>query len=133
MTRAGVAAALRFFEVYMPTLPLEKQFSFLQGIDLHSPMREVTLTPPAVLAAFRYPTQNAFGLFYTLAGTSPYSLGINPGGRMFRRFRVTVSVRALESRCSSARETWTDVDPRMAFAGGGLQYIVPRAEDVLAG
>jgi hypothetical protein len=132
MTRAGTTTALRFFAVHMPALPPDEQLSFLRGIDLHQPVREISLAPGAFLAAFRYATQNPLRLFYTKVGTSQHSLGINPGGRIFRRFRVKSSVAVLESRCTSARETWTDPDSRQAFAGGGIQYIVPRAEHVLS-
>jgi hypothetical protein len=132
VTSAGAATALHFFAVHMPAVSLDEQLSFLRGIDLHHAVREIVLTPGAVLAAFRHAAQNPFRLFDTNAGTSPHSLGVNPSGREFRRFRVTAPVTVLESRCASARETWSDPDVRQAFAGGGLQYIVPRAERVLA-
>jgi hypothetical protein len=131
LTRAGVATALRFFAVHMPLLSSEEQLSFLRGVDLHRTVSEISLAPGVVLAAFRYSAQNPIRLFYTRAGVSPHTLGVNPTGRKFRRFRVAVPVRVLESRCASARETWTDPDARQAFAGGGLQYIVPAAERVL--
>jgi hypothetical protein len=131
MTRAGVATALRFFASRMPLLSQADQLSFLRGMDLHSPVRELTLAPPAVLAAFRYSSESAFKLFYTKAGTSPQTLGINPGGRVFRRFRVVMPAVVLESRCTAARQTWTDPDSRQAFEGGGLQFVVPNAERVL--
>jgi hypothetical protein len=132
MTRAGTATALHFFAVHMPSLSLDEQLGFLRGVDLHQPVREITLSPGVTLAAFRYSTQNPFRLFYTKVGTSQHSLGVNPSGRSFRRFRVASLVAVLESRCTSARETWTDPSAREAFAGGGLQYIVPRAELVLS-
>lgn len=131
LTRAGVAAALRFFAIHMPLLSPEEQLSFLRGVDLHRTVSEISLAQGVVLAAFRYSTQNPLRLFYTKAGVSPHTLGVNPTGRRFRRFRVALPVRVLESHCASARETWTEPDSRQAFAGGGLQYIVPTAERVL--
>lgn len=115
----------------MPELSLELQLSFLRGMDLHSPVREVGLAVGEELAAFRYANQDPFRLFYTKPGASPHTLGINPAGRAFRRFRVVSPVTALESRCASARETWSDLDLRQAFLGGGIQYVVPKSGYVL--
>jgi len=129
--RAGVVTALRFFGRYMSALPPEERLSFLKGMDLHSPVRIVTLAPPAIVAAFRYGPQNPYRLFYTRAGTSPRTLGVDPNGRSFRRFRVTQPVEVLESRCTSARQTWTDPDARTVFDGGGIQYVIPRSDQVL--
>lgn len=130
--RAGVTTALTFFTRFMGSLPPEERLSFIRGMDLHSPVRTIVLSPPAVVAAFRYAAQNPYRLFYTRAGTSPHNLGVNPNGRSFRRFRVIHPVEVLESRCTSARETWTDPDSRAAFAGGGIQYVIPRSDQVLS-
>jgi hypothetical protein len=139
--RAAVAAALAYFASRMPALPGAEVLGFLRGMDLHSAVpdgrgwkttvREVGLSPPTTVAAFRYSTQNPYRLFYTRAGTSVDVLGINPAGRSFKRFKVVLPVQALESRCIAARESWTDPDSREAFAGGGIQYIIPQAEHVL--
>lgn len=131
-TQAGVQAFLAFCSTHMAELSIDDQLSFLRGIDLHSPVRPHDLPTGTLVAAFRYNTPNPFRLFYTKAGTSVHSLGINPEGRRFRRFRVTLPAPALESRCAAARETWTDeADPREAFEGGGIQYMIPKAELVL--
>ena len=83
--RAGLVCALEFFALRMPSLSENDQFDFLRGMDLHSPMRQVTLAPGQQLAAFRKAGENPLKLFYTKAGTSIYSLGINPSSRGFRR------------------------------------------------
>jgi len=132
VTRAGLARALAFFAMRMPSLSEDDQFDFLKGMDLHGGIREVTLAPPQPLAAFRKAGENPFKLFYTKAGTSMYALGINPSTRGFQRYRVTQPVVALESRCTGARDTWTDANTPYVASGGGLQYIVPNASQVLA-
>ena len=131
MPMAGGTTALRFFATQMPELSLELQLGFLRGMDLHSPVKDATLAVGEELAAFRYATQDPFRLFYTKLGISIHTLGINPSNRAFRRFRVVSPVRVLESRCASARETWSDPDLRQAFSGGGVQYVVPRSSYVL--
>jgi hypothetical protein len=131
LTAAGVATAVRFFAREMPELPLELQLSFLRGMDLHMPVREVRLAAGEELAAFRYANQDPFRLFYTKIGASPHTLGINPSNRAFRRFRVVSPITALESHCASARETWSDLNLRQAFSGGGTQYVVPKSGYVL--
>jgi len=117
--------------MHMPEASLDLQLSFLRGMDLHAQVNEAGLAIGDEVVAFRYANQDPFRLFYAKVGASPHTLGINPSGRAFRRFRVVVPVRVLESRCTAARETWTDPDVRQAFLGGGIQYVVPRSGYVL--
>jgi hypothetical protein len=124
--RAGVTTALDFFDRYMPTLNREKRFGFLKAMDLSRLVQTQTLSPPAMLAAFRLPDEDPMKTFYTKAGTSAHDLGINTRDRQFRRFRVLRPVVVLES--------WTTgVNSRMVpgltgiASGGGRQYIVPDA------
>src|SRR5215208_7686595 len=51
VTRAGLATALQFFHMRMPALPRAMQLAFLKGMDLHRPVRQVTLAPSDVVAA----------------------------------------------------------------------------------
>lgn len=131
LTRQGLAAALDFFHVRMPGLDRGMQLAFLRGMDLHKPVAQVMLQPGEVIAAFRKGTESPFRLFYTKAGTSVHALGVNPSTRGFRRFRVRRPVTALQSRCASARDTWTEPDHHYIATGGGMQLIVPDAENVL--
>lgn len=131
MTRAGLATALQFFHRYMPALPRSMQLAFLKGMDLHKPVRVVTLAPPQEVAAFRKATEDPLKLFYTRVGTSMHALGVNPSTRGFQRFRVMHPVVALESRASAARDTWTEKREYVA-SGGGLQLVIPNAHAVLA-
>jgi hypothetical protein len=127
LTRQGLATALRFFHVHLPSLSREACLAFLTGMDLHKPVREVTLAQPAVVVAFRRTNENPFRLFYTKAGTSVHVLGVNPASRTFRRFRMTRPVVVLESRCAAARDTWTDADEAYVASGGGIHYIIPES------
>ena len=131
LTRQGLATALDFFRVRMPSLDRAMQLAFLEGMDLHRPVSQLLLAPGEVIAAFRKGTESPFHLFYTKAGTSVHALGVNPSARGFRRFRVRRAVTVLESRCASARDTWTEPDHHYIASGGGLQLIVPDAANVL--
>jgi hypothetical protein len=127
LVRAGLGEALRFFHMEMPDLPRTLRFAFLKGMDLHKPVTVATLQPGEVLAAFRRSTEDPLKLFYSRPGTSVLGLGVNPGGRAFQRFRVVHRVRVLDSVAAAARDTWTDDSSAYIAAGGGRQYIVPRA------
>ena len=130
VTRAGLATALQFFHMRMPTLPRAMQLAFLKGMDLHRPVRQVTLAPPDVVAAFRKATEDPMKLFYTRAGTPVHALGVNPNPRGFMRYRVVRPTVALESRASAARDTWTEAREYVA-GGGGVQLVIPDAHAVL--
>lgn len=127
MTRAGLATALDFFHREMPELPRPMRFNFLKGMDLHKPVQRVMLSPPALLAAYRRATEDPLKLFFTKAGTSIHSLGVNPGGRAFQRFRIVRPAPALESIATGAIDKWSDAGNPYIADGGGRQYIVPRA------
>jgi hypothetical protein len=116
----------------MPALRDEEAFAFLKGMDLHSPVTQVTLAPPQQVAAFRFANQDPLRLFYTKVGTSVHHLGVNTGHRVFRRFRLVRPTVALQSRCAGVRDTWSDPNesPYVA-AGGGTQLIIPDATQVL--
>jgi hypothetical protein len=127
LTRSGVAAALRFFDLRMPSLDRKMRLAFLKGMDLHKAVAETTLPVHTVLAAFRKSAEDPLKLFYTKAGTAVGQLGVNPAARSFRRFRVVQPIAALESRAGSARDTWTDESVVYVASGGGTQFIVPDA------
>jgi hypothetical protein len=129
--RQGLSAALAFFDQRMPSLSPGDRLAFVKGMDLHGPVRELTLTSGTTVAAFRKASENPFKLFYTKAGTSVDRLGINTASRSFARFRVVQAVTVLESRCAAARDTWTDADHIVVAAGGGVQYIIPDSAQVL--
>ena len=125
LTRSGLSTALQFFHAHMPNLPRSLRIAFLKGMDLHKQVRTTELNPPTVVAAFRKCTEDPFKLFYTKAGTSVRTLGVNPATRQFQRFRVRTRVVVLESRCASARDTWTDPTQAVIAEGGGVQFIIP--------
>jgi hypothetical protein len=127
LVRTGLATALTFFHARMPSLSRHLRVAFLKGMDLHRPVLETTLRPPAVVAAFRKCNEDPFRVFYTRAGTALQALGLNPRDREFRRFRVVSPVLVLESRCAPARDTWTDAGHPVLASGGGIQYIIPES------
>jgi hypothetical protein len=129
VTRENVTAALRFFDLRMPSLALTDRFRFIKAMDLHSAdrVREVMLAPPQLIAAFRKSKEPRFKLYYTKVGTSVHTLGVNPSTREFVRFQVTRPIPALQSRCAAARDDWTDPAMEYVAGGGGLQFIVPDA------
>lgn len=134
----NVRVALEFFQRRMPGLSEETRFGFLRGMDLHKPVQVEWLHVNTPVAAFRREGEPLFKLFYTKPGTSPFQLGIIPVGRRFHRFRVGCSVAVLASRAADfiyasadeaavARFRWA-----LPGGGGGLQYIISNADQILA-
>jgi hypothetical protein len=137
LLEANVLTALAFFAQRMPTLDEETKLGFFRGMDLHKDVSTDWLYGDAVVAAFRREGEALFKLFYTKAGTSPYNLGIVPGGRRFYRFQVRWSVEVLVSRASDfvyvpgspappRQRTWD-----LPGGGGGIQFIIPKADSFL--
>ena len=97
------------------------------------------------------------GRFFTKPGTAMQRLGIGDQNRVHCRFRVNTPVEALEATTRSARDVWTVREEsvetshywslregRVTFAGGtrwskgqlveggGTQYLIPEARDLVA-
>jgi hypothetical protein len=132
-----VRTALEFFARRMPTLAEDTRFGFLRGMDLHKPLEVQWLPDGARVAAFRLADEPLLKLFYTKPGTSPYHLGIVPGGRRFQRFRLRQPCEVLISRAAdfvyasanaaaTGQRSWA-----RPGGGGGLQYIIPHADRFL--
>jgi hypothetical protein len=142
--RSNLRTALAFFSHAMPALPTAMAANFLRAMDLSRPVVDGLLTPADRVVAFRVGNESPFKLFYTRAGASPYSSGINPAGRSIVRFEVRGTARALESYTSGTLDVWTipSEDQPLTFSprakrsgvmvgGGGTQLIIPRSYAVL--
>lgn len=142
--RKNLRTALCFFSQAMPALSTGLAGDFLRAMDLSKPVNERVLTPADHVIAYRVGTESPFKLFYTRAGSSRYSSGINPAGRSIVRFEVRTTARALETYTSGTLDVWTlpasdqpiTVAPRsnktgVMVAGGGTQLIIPRAVALL--
>lgn len=136
-----LSIALRFFQLHMPGISVEDAFCFCKAIDLSRPTNSVILTPSDNIIAFRLPGECEFKLFYTRAGQSRFTSGINPSNRRCVRYLVMNPAVALESYTASAVDTWTrrlpgEVPTTVAghlmtlgymATGGGLQLLIPNA------
>lgn len=138
--RANVREALSFFQSYIARLDPAMALNFLRATDVSKRVRRVLLQPNERLIAFRSGAETQFKLFFTRAGQSKHSSGVNPEGREAAHFTVRTPVMALESYAAPAIDTWTrlapgqrsTVAPRANSAGymasgGGLQLIVPES------
>lgn len=128
--RARIATATSFLDRH------DLDQAYMKGIDFSKDVKEVTLDPGFHLIAYRpdplpgAESWNPFGLFYTEVGTSAYEIGIKPDKRIFVRYIVLQATRALKSRAAAIAVTWAK-GPRYLAGGGGWQYIIPGAENVL--
>lgn len=142
--RQNIRVALAFFSQAMPSLPAEMAANFLRAMDLSRPVADRVLTSADRVIAFRVGNESPYKLFYTRAGASPHSSGINPAGRSVVRFEVRSTARALETYTSGTLDVWTlpsSEQPRyiavralstgVMVAGGGTQLIIPRAHSLL--
>ena len=143
--RRNVKAALSFFAREMPRLPLADAVGFVSAMDVSRPVDAVVLQQGERLLGFRSGSESPFKLFFARRGASPYTSGINAGGRTAVHFVVRAPVRALESFAAGAKDTWSrstagqnaTVAPRAATwfgqpfgvlaAGGGRQLVIPES------
>jgi hypothetical protein len=132
LVRARIAVASGFFRCH--SIPQQ----YLKGIDYSHDVREVTLNPGFHLIAYRAGplpgagSWNPYGLFYTEVGTSAYEVGIKPDRRIFVRYIVSKSAKALRSRAAGVGiPGQAGQGPRYLAGGGGWQYVIPGAEAVL--
>jgi len=133
LPRAGVELSVHFLHSWMPELDRVTIKGFLKGMDLSKPVATAFLDVGATLTAFRVVGGRQLGTFYTKPGTSAYLLGIDPTDRVFRRFQVFRRVLVLQSYAIGFRVPSDGLRLTSAYlaAGGGVQYIVPRATTVL--
>ena len=142
--RKNVRTALAFFCQAMPALSTSMAANFLRAMDLSRPVFDRLLSPADRVVAFRVGNESPFKLFYTRAGASAFSSGINPNGRSIVRFAVRGTARALESYTSGTVDVWTipAEDQPLTFAaranrsgvmvgGGGTQLLIPRSYTLL--
>jgi hypothetical protein len=142
--RQNLRTALAFFSQAMPTLGTSMAANFLRAMDLSRPVFDRLLSPADRVVAFRVGNESPFKLFYTRAGASPFTSGINPAGRTMVRFAVRGTARALESYTSGTIDVWTfpAEDQPLTFAaranrsgimvaGGGTQLLIPRSYALL--
>jgi hypothetical protein len=110
LPRRNLKTALAFFARQMPRLPPSMAINFVRAMDLSKRVSEVVLAPGDPLIAFRVGNESPYKLFYGRSGGSKFSSGINPAGRSIVRFKVRVSVVALESFTSGFVDCWTVPD-----------------------
>jgi hypothetical protein len=145
--REGIATTLKFFEEQTRTgklKPMEEKdlLNYGKAMDFSAPVESISLKPGKILSAYRDP-KSPFGFFYTEPGTYLDRLGIDyvterrlikelpkptiPVDRGFFRYRVKAEVEVLKSRSSGVRAYDTD----RPVPGGGTQYFIPKAWEVL--
>lgn len=125
--RSGLQVALPFFHHHMPKLDRNLMVSFLKAMDLSKPVTLVTLREGEEVIAYSKPNQDPFKFFFARPGTSWNRLGINPEGRHFFRYRLRISVTALQSFAGTTIDTWTNRRAYFDAAGGGRQLIIPNS------
>ncbi len=116
----NVRVVLEFLQRQGPMPQQGVLLKILRGIDLHKEVREDLLWPGDVLGRFAA-AGNEYGAFYTKPGTSSRSLGINPAGKRFCRFRVIRPTPVLASRAADINTCW---DGHVLASGGGIQYLL---------
>ncbi|MBX3443886.1 MAG: hypothetical protein KF774_15875 [Planctomyces sp.] len=107
------------------SLSEQQMLEAITGIDLHSPVRIMTLRPGERLVQA---TQNGrIGAWFVRAGggVGPERTGISRGGRQNEHFEVVRSIDALETRAASVMDTWTSQLPGV----GGVR-VAARTVDV---
>jgi hypothetical protein len=145
--RRGIATTIRFFEDQLHRGKLDpmdeaKLESYWKAMDFSKEVTSQTLNPGKELVGYRDP-QSPFGFYYTEPGTYLDRVGIDyvtkeslpkdvqgPAqlvDREFIRYRVKQPVEVLKSTASGVR-AW---DTQRAVPGGGTQYFIPKAWEVL--
>ncbi len=126
LVNTGLDATLHFFAVAINADPLA-WLDYLKGIDFHKSVSIVTLKRHKTLVRFDTLSSTRltpFG-YFTDPGVSPFHLGLSPSGYMFKTFTVVQPTRALVSTASSMSFGPSD---RVSRIGGGIQYIISRAD-----
>ena len=140
MRRGGIKTSLRFFQSRMSTLPASMALNFLLAMDLSRDVKNLTLRKGEKIIAFRNRSESEFKLFYTRAGASRHTSGINPHGRITVQYTVDNPTPALESHTTGTIDVWSvpAAYQRATIAvragsygviatGGGIQLIIPDA------
>ena len=121
--RRGVQEAWDFFDRYLLNMGTDKRLSYLKAMDLSKPVQRVDLCAGDEVIAFRFPDAE-FGEFHTRAGSDPSQLGIQLGGRAFRRFVVIQRVAVLSAHTGAFSHS-------LRGSGGAEQLIIPNSATVL--
>jgi hypothetical protein len=145
--RRGIATTIAFFAEQLrqgKLSPMDdaRLESYWKAMDFSKEITRETLDPGKELVAYRDP-ESPFGSFYSEPGTSLGRVGVDhvtkrplPEGtqgpeqmvdREFVRYRVRQRVVVLKSTASGVRAH----DTRQPVPGGGTQYFIPRAREVL--
>ena len=145
--RRGIATTIEFFENQVRKGKLDpmneaRLEGYWKAMDFSKEITIENLRPGKELVGYRDP-QSPFGYFYTERGTYLDRVGVDyvtkkplPEGvqgpeqlvqREFVRYRVKQGVESLKSTASGVR-AW---DTKRAVPGGGTQYFIPRAWEVL--
>jgi hypothetical protein len=129
MVNLGLAATAEFFGTVVNADPM-KWLSYLRGIDFHRPVRQVIVERHKTLVRYESVDRREirelppFG-YFTEPGVSPFHTGTSWPAWDFKEFNVVAPTRALLSSASSISFTPSD---RVSRQGGGIQYIISRAD-----
>lgn len=95
----------------------------LDGIDFTKPVELTELKPNEVYE--QHILNGKKGNYFSIQGTRPETLGINPADRVPTLFTPAKPVTALRSTTAEIVDTWSDPTAPFSAEGGGTQLFVP--------
>ena len=125
----GLSITAQFFRTVINADPL-MWLSYLRGIDFHREVRQILLARHKTLVRYESADRREirqlppFG-YFTEPGVSPFHTGTSWPAWNYKEFNVVAPTRALVSTASSISFGITD---RVSRQGGGVQYIISRAD-----
>lgn len=125
----GIMTAVDFYATNVTSKSPQAAHSELVAIDFSKPVVVRVVPSGTALVTFARLYEDpvtrrlkpGLGAFYSLAGQSPYKMGITTDGRRMVRVVSTGAFPALESTASGLRIGWTDDAVKPYADGGALQ------------
>lgn len=122
MTRENAAVAIKFLTKHCGHSE-EKIISYMRAMDLSKEVKTIQIPEGRFLAGFKDPDNASrphplHGEFFTKAGTSPTSLGIEVDRQHYVKYQVNAKTKALLSTASAFAH-------EKRGSGGGEQFIIP--------
>lgn len=125
----GIMTAVDFYAAHVTTKSPQDAFSELTAIDFSKPVAVRVVPSGTALVTFARLYEDSatrtlkpgLGAFYSLAGQTPYKMGITTDGRRMVRVVSSAAFPALESTASGLRIGWTDDKVKPYADGGALQ------------
>ena len=111
--------------------------SYVRGIDLHREVRRMDLVPPRQLVGYRQSSEasfhgggtfNAFGMYFTDAGTSKHDAGLGARTDNARLLKYELIRR---TPCLRSTAAFGAISGFGQVQGGAVQYIIPLANTVM--